>query len=498
MEAGKHWFAAVIAAFLVGHLLLAAWIPPMEDELYYWTWAKDLQWSYFDHPPLTAYLIRVSTAVLGDSIFAIRLPACLLSTGVVVLLAGLATGRLLLLLLLATPIFLLGSILMTPDVPLLFCWTLYLVWLAGICRSFASWNDDPISRVYCGSPVSATRWAAGGAILGLGILSKYTMLLAVPCTLLALLALARWRAWAGGFALGLAVATLVAAPVVIFNWQHDFAPLAFQWRHAGFKDPHPPQFFQFLGGQLALVGGLPFLMVPWVILRWRDLARDPVLLASLWLFVPVFAFFMGKAIRSPLEGNWPMVAYVGFWPLATRLFEKNSLVALGRAIVFAGFSVPLATSTLIAIHLVRPFEAVPPHLDRIGWLHAQWALSETVAADSRGVSPAVPVLAPSYQWVSYLRFRGISADQIPGVGRRSHFSESAGDPCRHQEVLVFEDAGPRAPTLDCFSSSRTVVTYPLTVRGQQVGLFQLTRYARPGDRATSLRPSPGTSLARAE
>lgn len=34
------------------------------DEVYYWTYALNLEWSYFDHPPFVAWLIRVTTANL--------------------------------------------------------------------------------------------------------------------------------------------------------------------------------------------------------------------------------------------------------------------------------------------------------------------------------------------------------------------------------------------------------------------------------------------------
>jgi len=31
------------------------------DEVYYQTYAQHLQWNYFDHPPMVALLIRLST-----------------------------------------------------------------------------------------------------------------------------------------------------------------------------------------------------------------------------------------------------------------------------------------------------------------------------------------------------------------------------------------------------------------------------------------------------
>ena len=65
------WTLLGIAPLL---LALAAAVPPFDDELYYWCWSRDLQLSYYDHPPMVAYLIRLSTEIFGQTVFAIRLP----------------------------------------------------------------------------------------------------------------------------------------------------------------------------------------------------------------------------------------------------------------------------------------------------------------------------------------------------------------------------------------------------------------------------------------
>ena len=65
------WTLVGMAALL---LTLAAIVPPFDDELYYWCWSRDLQLSYYDHPPMVAYQIRVATELFGNTIFAIRLP----------------------------------------------------------------------------------------------------------------------------------------------------------------------------------------------------------------------------------------------------------------------------------------------------------------------------------------------------------------------------------------------------------------------------------------
>ena len=46
---------------------------------YYWAYGKNLDFSYLDHPPMVAWLIRISTSLLGNSELAVRIPSNLCS-----------------------------------------------------------------------------------------------------------------------------------------------------------------------------------------------------------------------------------------------------------------------------------------------------------------------------------------------------------------------------------------------------------------------------------
>ena len=55
-EARRGWAARpvviaqiAIAIFLALKIYLAAFMPPIGDEAYYWMWGQKLAWSYFDH-----------------------------------------------------------------------------------------------------------------------------------------------------------------------------------------------------------------------------------------------------------------------------------------------------------------------------------------------------------------------------------------------------------------------------------------------------------------
>jgi 4-amino-4-deoxy-L-arabinose transferase-like glycosyltransferase len=67
-------FLPFLLAFIL--LRLVFWFAtfPNPDEAYYWLWGQHPALSYYDHPPLEAWLQGLFTAVLGRSTFVLRLP----------------------------------------------------------------------------------------------------------------------------------------------------------------------------------------------------------------------------------------------------------------------------------------------------------------------------------------------------------------------------------------------------------------------------------------
>lgn len=459
------------------HFWLAAYLPPSEDELYYWTWANHLQGSYFDHPPLVAYLIAFSTKIFGDTVFGIRFFACLAGLAVFWSIGRLAPQKDVLTYLLASPIFFLGSVLMTPDVPLVFFWTFYLLWLARANEALGRWSLDPVTRVYRNSPVGLASWILGGILLGLGGLGKYTMALAVPCTFLVLASRTRPRAWVTGFLVHLLVAGLICLPVLTFNRAHDFVPLGWQWNHA-MGNAKPASFFGFVGSQILIVGAMPFLLLPWVLARTGFLLSEFRTQVLYFFFLLPFGFFLFQAMRGPLEANWALVAYLSFWPIAQRLLHQNSFKNLGRAIMVLSFAVPVAASFLFLVHLVMPLGFVSPTKDRLALLRARYAVSKQAAEYVQANHAGLPLYAPNYQWTSYFRFQKIEAQQLPGVGRPSEFTLTPATPCREKALLVFEPAGTPHNTLSCFTGREIVRQFTSLVRGEKLESYDLVRYHR--------------------
>ncbi|MBY0370128.1 glycosyltransferase family 39 protein [bacterium] len=461
------------------HFWLAATLPPSPDELYYWAWAQKLQPSYFDHPPMVAYAIRFSTALFGNSLTALRLPAIGMSLVVFLVLLAIANRGILAWLVFLTPLSLYGSVLITPDLPLAFFWMLYALWLGRINATLDGWSHDPVTRVYRASPVAWSQWILGGAILGFGGLSKYTMVLAVPCALVVFATRTRLRAWGPGFLLHLLIAGLLVAPVLGHFWRLDFAPLHFQWNHAMKADGFSlSQSFEFLSGQALLIGLLPLLLLPWVLMRGRDLCADPRSQVYFWFFVLPMVFFLYRSFRLKLEGNWAIVAYLTFWPVADRLLSWSSFRTLVRGLVFLGFAVPLLLSALIFVHLIHPIERIPPKSDRFGVLRGQWDVAHSVAERFRQSPPAGPLWVSDYQWTSYLRYLGLPAQQIFPGSRPSQFTPPDQDPCAQTDLTAVQTNDLHPEILSCFPVQKILDAIPVYSRQTKVGHIWLVQYAK--------------------
>jgi hypothetical protein len=406
---------ALVLVFL-GYLGLAFVVPPLDDELYYWCWAKELQWSYYDHPFMTALMIRASTEVFGDTLFAIRFPACVASIVVLGVLAHLTRPRTILLGALFSPLFTYGAVLITPDTPLLMFWSLYLAWLVAVHRRLGRFQRIPVSM-----------WLLGGFLLGCSILGKYTTGLAIPSGLVSFLVLGRmhFKRWMPGYALHIATAFVTSTPILIYNIQHEFAPLLFQWRHSMAQDDTPTlqTFGEFVGVQVLLFGTLPLLLLPWCWRHRRELIANGLTRACVCLYALPMVFFIWKSLRGPIEGNWALASYLGFWPVAAAWWERSATTPFWKWQGRLTFAVPVVCVVLLTIHLIHPLPFVPVKYDRVAEMKDRYVFAGQIAEELKKHSEYGPVYVPTYQWVAQLRFQGIDAHQVYGVWRPSHFTQ---------------------------------------------------------------------------
>ena len=212
---------AVALALFALRLVIAGNTGLVDDEAYYRIWSLAPALSYFDHPPMVAWIIAAGRAIAGDTVIGVRLlaPASLLLGAVLLwrtasLLYGTGTARRAVWLMLAMPLLAVGGIIVTPDVPSVLFSGMVLWGLAELDRS-----------------QNANWWLAVGLCAGLGLLSKYTNLFLGATIVIWLFAVpgnSRWlrtpQPWIGVF-----IAVALASPVVIWNAEHGWASFAKQF-----------------------------------------------------------------------------------------------------------------------------------------------------------------------------------------------------------------------------------------------------------------------------
>ena len=121
------YFIYLILGVTVFRLLYINLINLAPQEAYYWNYSRHLALSYFDHPPMLAYLIYIFTHLGGPSEFFVRIGCVISFLGLTCLIY--LTGRLLFnekigffsaLLSNSVLIFALGATIATPDTPMVF------------------------------------------------------------------------------------------------------------------------------------------------------------------------------------------------------------------------------------------------------------------------------------------------------------------------------------------------------------------------------------------
>lgn len=211
---------ATLAYVLVLRLVFMGLVNLIPEEAYYWNYAQHLDLSYLDHPPMVAWLIWLSTSVLGKSEFSVRLPAYLCW-----IIAALFMFRLTLnlfdrttafrsiLLLAVLPIYFGLGFFMTPDVPLYAAWagSLYFLERALLGQKHRAW------------------WGVG-VCMGVGMLAKYTIALLGLGTLIFVLIDRQSRRWLFRPEPYLAAIIIITffTPVLVWNMRHDWVSFMFQ------------------------------------------------------------------------------------------------------------------------------------------------------------------------------------------------------------------------------------------------------------------------------
>jgi 4-amino-4-deoxy-L-arabinose transferase-like glycosyltransferase len=440
-------------------LFWAELVPISLDEAYYAAWSRDPAFGYLDHPPGVAWLASLNQ-IFTPSVFSTRLVVVLFA-----MIGGAYSIRicrlvapenrwapLVAVLLTQSSIggFALG-ILLNPD------GVMGLAWLIAIHEFILIMRGN------------SRRWISLGAVIAVGLMGKYIMVL-IPCAIIVFCLCYRRHEFRQKWIwLGIFSGLLVFSPHIWWNAKHQWATVQFQL-HRGFEGKHLstgdpsellplpqaasetssefklsrlldtatadeslklpkpkklrdriPAYLQplaslieFVIGQLALWGVFAITALYFL----RDYFRAPnsndesIRFLYWTAFLPLIFFGMISAFTK-VEANWAGVHILGLGiaiALNTRKFNP---------ILVAGLLVHLGFFTAFAI--------APEKLAaRAGLKRIQKEISGYDALAETLQTIEIPIFADTYQTVSMLRFYlpGKQIQQWPGMARPSEFTRN--------------------------------------------------------------------------
>jgi hypothetical protein len=373
------WVRALLA--LAGlRLVFATFVPVTPEEAYHWNFGAHLDWSYYDHPGMIAWSIRLGCALFGDTAIGIRFVPILFATGTAALLARLArrlygepAAGWAVLLVSINPIMFLAGGSGFPDSPLLFFWALAM-----------SWVFEALETRRPGA------WIAAGAALGFMGLSKYTGVFFGVAVLGHLLTSARDRRWllTPWPYVASVLALVLLWPVFHWNAAHHWASFGFQTKRVG--ETHVSGVMDGVRGLVMYVleqwGGSIPLTLPLAVAAlpraWRRGAPGERFL--FWCFVPMVSFFFAVSSFRFVHLMWPMPAFLSL----TVLMAGEAAKAEGRVARFYARSrvwlgrIAAAAFALGALHLAFFLPGLSPAPGMYGW--------DLVAAKARELREGMP------------------------------------------------------------------------------------------------------------
>lgn len=298
----KFWFWFLLLFTAVTGLWQVTQTELLPDEAYYWLYAQNLDWGYFDHPPMVALLIKLG-CVLGHSELGVRVLFLILSLAALFIVHWVvkpADELLFTSVFFSLPLLHLGSGFAAPDIPLVFFGAAFF----AAYQRFLTKNDWMSTAVL--------------TLLTTAMLyTKYhTVLVLFFCIAANVNVLANKKFWAIAI-----VSAVLFLPHIYWQWQHGFPSVVY---HLSGRNDVPWQLWyttNYIAGQWLVLG--PFICLPVLYLVARTKFEDKWLVALKWNVIGFLLFFFYNSFRNTVEVNWTAPILIPFAILAYVVVQRH-------------------------------------------------------------------------------------------------------------------------------------------------------------------------------
>ncbi|MBX2877521.1 MAG: glycosyltransferase family 39 protein [Saprospiraceae bacterium] len=342
----KRFFGFGIGIWLLLNIIQAAFLPLDPDEAYYWMYAQQLDWGYFDHPPMVALLIKLGSSCLGGPL-GVRLGSILIFAATLYglwVLVGKPTERkpLLEFLLLASamPILQLYGFVATPDSPLLLFTVLFFLTYKSFLEK-DSWANT----------------IALGLIMALLLYSKYHGVLIIFFTVLSNLRLLTNPKF---YLAGILGASLYF-PHLYWQYMHDFP--TFRYHLGGRNDTYELKYtFNYLLNQLLIFSPL---LLPFIIKVFRKKPQDTLERTFFFVCFGFWAFFFYSTFKGHVEPQWTAILCI---PFVVLLYKRHVASGVNNRRFQLMIRLTLGLLIIIRLGLLFPIPGLQLPFHQVDWV----------------------------------------------------------------------------------------------------------------------------------
>lgn len=338
---------AIAALVAILHLLTNNRYGFHRDELQFLSDARHLDWGFVAYPPLTPFLEHILLSIFGLSMEGLRLFAVVAQAAAIIVTGWMARelggGRLAQTTAALATAF--APVSLFEGTEFQYTGFDYLWWILVAYFTIRLLRSD-----------DARWWMAIGTAVGLGLLTKYSIVFYIA-GILAGVALTRARRFASSrwFWFGIALALLLFLPNLIWLARHDFISYRFL-QHIHARDVGEGRANGFLKDQVLICINLA--SAPLCLAGLIGFLRDRRYRMLAWMFaVPVALFFFGKGRGYYTAGAYPMLVAMG-----AAMGERwlRSLPAVGRHIAEGIYFTAFACVSVYVCAFVLPLAASGP------------------------------------------------------------------------------------------------------------------------------------------
>ena len=287
LKSASSSFNIFIAVWLLVNLLQAGFTNLNNDEAYYWMYSRQLDWGYFDHPPMIALMMKIGYSLFQNELGA-RLMTVALMAGTLAIIWRMVDNEsknnesipYFIMLAVILPAFNLFGFIATPDSPLMFFSALFLL----SYKRFLEKEDWKSVAIMCFSMAAMMYSKYHAALLLVFVILSNMRLLLKP-----------------KFIIASAGALVLYAPHLLWQVRNEFPTFRYHLvdRVAGLN---PSYVFEYIGNLLVFQNPVILPLAIWLIFKIK--IKDKFERALVFIMYGFIFFFLIESLRYRVQPQW--------------------------------------------------------------------------------------------------------------------------------------------------------------------------------------------------